>query len=143
MAVRKPRQGAVATARHAVGMEREMRLKIYEKELRRLLFDLRDHDFVVFEDSRDKERYVQFIVHDSAVLGEVGSRHWMPESSGLRRTSKYDLTQLDAVTGERASPVEVSTDGDGRFEISAPTHGHDWVAVLESKSHRSHKSNPR
>jgi len=68
-------------------MEREMRLQIYEKELRRLLLDLRDHDFVIFEDSRDTERYVQFMVHDSAVLGEVGSKHWMPESSGLRKTS--------------------------------------------------------
>ena len=64
-----------------------MRLQIYEKELRRLLFDLRDHDFVIFEDSRDTERYVQFMVHDSAVLGEVGSKHWMPEYSGLRKTS--------------------------------------------------------
>jgi len=68
-------------------MEREMRLLIYEKELRRLLLDLRDHDFVIIEDSRDPDRYVQFFVHDSAVLGEVGSRHWMPESSGLRKTS--------------------------------------------------------
>ena len=68
-------------------MERELRLSIYEKELRRLLYDLRDHDFVVFEDARDPERCVQFIVHDSAILGEVGSKHWMSESSGLRETS--------------------------------------------------------
>jgi hypothetical protein len=68
-------------------MERETRLQIYEKELRRLVLELRDHDYVIFEDSRDTERYVQFIVHDSAILGEVGSRHWMPESSGLRKTS--------------------------------------------------------
>jgi hypothetical protein len=83
----KPRQGAVADAFHAGGMEREMRLLIYEKELRRLLHDLREHDFVIFEDSRDPDRYVEFFVHDSAVLGEVGTRHWMPESSGLRKTS--------------------------------------------------------
>jgi len=101
MAVRKPRQGAVATARHAGGMEREMRLEIYEKELRRLLYDLDDHDFVVFEDSRGRERYVQFIVHDSAVLGEVGSRHWMPESSGLRKTS---VTALGCLGFEGGGP---------------------------------------
>ena len=76
---------------HAVSMDREMRLQMYEKELRRLLFDLRDHDFVIFEDSRDPDRYVQFMVHDSAVLGEVGSKHWMPESSGLRKTSATAL----------------------------------------------------
>jgi len=87
----KPRQGAVAHALHIGGMEREMRLLIYEKELRRLLLDLRDHDFVIFEDSREHDRYVQFFVHDSAVLGEVGSRHWMPQSSGLRKTSATAL----------------------------------------------------
>jgi len=68
-------------------MERELRLMIYEKELRRLLFEVRDHDYLIFEDARDAERYVQYIVHNSAVHGEVGSSHWIPESSGLRKTS--------------------------------------------------------
>ena len=78
-----------------------MRLQIYEKQLRRLLFELRDHDFVIFEDSRDTERYVQFLVHDSAVIGEVGSRHWMPESSGLRKTS---ITALGCLGFEGGGP---------------------------------------
>jgi hypothetical protein len=82
-------------------MEREMRLLIYEKELRRLLLGLREHDFVIFEDSRDPDRYVQFFVHDSAVLGEVGSRHWMPESSGLRKTS---VTALGCLGFEGEGP---------------------------------------
>jgi hypothetical protein len=68
-------------------MERDLRLLIYEKELRRLLFELRDHDYVIFEDSRDPNRYVQYLVHDSAVYGEVGSRQWLPEAEGLRRES--------------------------------------------------------
>jgi hypothetical protein len=68
-------------------MERDLRLLMYEKELRRLLFELRDHDYVVFKDSRDGDRYVQFIIHDSAVMGEVGSRHWLPEADGLRKVS--------------------------------------------------------
>jgi hypothetical protein len=68
-------------------MERDLRLLMYEKELRRLLFDLRDHDYTIFEDSRDGNRYVQFMVHDSAVLGEVGSRQWLPEAEGLREVS--------------------------------------------------------
>jgi hypothetical protein len=82
-------------------MEREMRLQIYEKELRRLVYELRDHDFVVFEDARDPERYVQFIVHDSAIQGEVGSRHWMPVSSGLRKTS---VTALGCIGFEGGGP---------------------------------------
>jgi len=68
-------------------MERDLRLLMYEKELRRFLFEMRDHDYLIFEDSRDGNRYVQFIVHDSAVLGEVGSRQWLPEADGLRKVS--------------------------------------------------------
>jgi hypothetical protein len=82
-------------------MERETRLQIYEKELRRLVLELRDHDYVIFEDSRDSERYVQYIVHDSAILGEVGSRHWVPESSGLRKTS---VTALGCLGFEGGGP---------------------------------------
>jgi hypothetical protein len=82
-------------------MERDLRLMVYEKELRRLLFEMRDHDYVIFEDSRDPNRYVQYFVHDSAVLGEVGSRHWMPESSGLRKTS---VTALGCLGFEGGGP---------------------------------------
>jgi hypothetical protein len=82
-------------------MEREMRLLVYEKELRRLLLELRDHDCLIFEDSRDTDRYVQYFVHESAVLGEVGSRHWMPESSGLRKTS---VTALGCLGFEGGGP---------------------------------------
>ena len=64
-----------------------MRLLMYEKELRRLVFELRDHDFVIFKDSRDGDRFVQFLVHDSAVYGEVGSRQWIAEAEGLRKES--------------------------------------------------------
>jgi hypothetical protein len=82
-------------------MEREMRLLIYEKELRSLLFELRDDDCVIFEDSRDGDRYVQYVVHESAILGEVGSRQWMPESSGLRKTS---VTALGCLGFEGGGP---------------------------------------
>ena len=68
-------------------MEREVRLLMYEKELRRLLVELRDHDYLIFEDSRDESRFVQYLVHDSAVYGEVGSRQWLPEAEGLRKES--------------------------------------------------------
>ena len=52
-----------------------------------MLLELQDHDYLVFEDSRDESHYVQYIVHDSAVLGEVGSRQWLPEAEGLRKVS--------------------------------------------------------
>ena len=82
-------------------MERDLRLMVYEKELRRLLFGLCDHDYVIFEDSRNDDHYVQFIVHDSAIFGEVGSKHWMPESSGLRKTS---VTALGCLGFEGGGP---------------------------------------
>lgn len=72
-------------------MERDLRLLTYEKELRRLLLELRDHDYVIFEDSRDGSRFVQFLVHDSAVYGEVGSRQWLPEAEGLRKEAATAL----------------------------------------------------
>src|SRR6202521_5489365 len=68
-------------------MERDLRLQMYEKELRRLVLELQDHNYIIFEDSRDESRYVQYLVHDAAVYGEVGSRHWLPESEGLRKES--------------------------------------------------------
>jgi hypothetical protein len=82
-------------------MRRDLRLLMYEKELRRLLFELRDHDYLIFEDSRDANRYVQFFVHDSAVLGEVGSRRWLPVADGLRKTSVAALGCLGFEGGER------------------------------------------
>lgn len=82
-----PRQRVVAALCQPRLMKRDMRLVVYEKELRRLVLDLRDHDYVVFEDSRDGSRYVQYLVHDSAVYAEVGSRHWLSESEGLRTES--------------------------------------------------------
>ncbi len=82
-------------------MERDWRLLMYEKELRRLLIELRDHDYVIFEDSRDENRYVQYFVHDSAVLGEVGSRQWLPEAEGLRQVS---ITALGCLGFEGGGP---------------------------------------
>jgi hypothetical protein len=82
-------------------MDRDLRLIVYEKELARLLFEMRDHDYVIFEDTRDPDRYVQYFVHDSAVLGEVGSRRWTPESSDLRKTS---VTALGCLGFEGGGP---------------------------------------
>jgi hypothetical protein len=80
-------------------MKRDLRLLIYEKELRRLLLELEDHDYLIFEDSRDDSRYVQYLVHEAAVYGEVGSRHWLPESEGLRKESVTALGCLGFEVG--------------------------------------------
>ena len=53
--------------------------------------------------------------------------------SGLRPKAKYRFTEFDPVTGGRSKPVEVTTDTNGHVHCPAPTHGHDWVAVLERK----------
>ena len=76
---------------HDVVVNREMRLLLYEKVLRTLLFDSCDHDYVVFTDSRLADRYVQFLVHDGAMYGEVGSRRWIAESQALRKESETAL----------------------------------------------------
>lgn len=89
--VRGSRHRAVAALCHAAAMHRDLRLVLYEKELRRLLIECREHDYAVFEDSRDEGRYVQFVIHDGAIYGEVGSRHWIPESEGLGRVSETAL----------------------------------------------------
>ncbi|MGD0093636.1 MAG: hypothetical protein ABSE73_27315, partial [Planctomycetota bacterium] len=50
---------------------------------------------------------------------------------GLAPEAKYRLTCFDPVTGERTQPIEIQTDADGSFCCPAPTHTHDWAAVLE------------
>ena len=82
-------------------MERDLRLLLYEKELWRLLFELRHNETVIFQDSRNSDHYVQYMVHDSAVLGEVGSRQWLPEAEGLRRVS---VTALGCLGFEGGGP---------------------------------------
>jgi hypothetical protein len=82
-------------------MKRDLRLVVFEKELRRLVLELTDHDYVVFSDSRDADRYVQYFVHDSAIYAEIGSRHWLPESDGLRKESVTALGCLGFEGGGR------------------------------------------
>lgn len=50
---------------------------------------------------------------------------------GLAAEAKYQLTYFDPVTGQRTKPVEVQADAGGSFNCPAPTHTHDWVAVLD------------
>lgn len=65
------------------GMKREIRLALFERALDRMLSDHENHDFVVFELRGRPDSYVQLMLHDGAILGEVGSRGWMAESQQL------------------------------------------------------------
>lgn len=54
-------------------MTREMRLQLFENELRRLLQSDVEHDYVIFRDVQDPDHYVQYMRHDRVIYGEVGS----------------------------------------------------------------------
>ncbi len=68
------RQTAVANVAGETGVKREIRLALFEKALSRLLSEREDHDFVIFELRDRPDSYVQYMLHDGAVFGEVGSR---------------------------------------------------------------------
>jgi len=67
------------------GVKRDIRLALFEKALNRLLVEREDHDFVIFELRGRPDSYVQYMLHDGAVLGEVGSRGWIAETQQLDR----------------------------------------------------------
>ena len=84
--VRKPprtRQTPVAGATDDLGVKREIRLALFEKALDRLMSERENRDFVIFELRGRPDSYVQFMLHDGALLGEVGSKGWIPESGPL------------------------------------------------------------
>jgi len=76
---------AVASVPDDSGVKREIRLALFEKALDQLLSDREDHDFVIFELRGSPDSYVQYLLHDGALLGEVCSRAWMPESHSLEK----------------------------------------------------------
>jgi hypothetical protein len=51
--------------------------------------------------------------------------------SHLQPTRKYELTQFDPVTGERAKPSPSQSDSEGNLVIPSPSHSHDWLVTLE------------
>ncbi len=82
-------------------MNRELRLQLFEKEMRRLLRSEVEHDYLVFCDLRDAERYVQYLRHDGALYGEVGCLQWTPGDRQLRRESETALGCLGFEGGGR------------------------------------------
>ena len=67
------------------GVKREIRLALFEKALNRLLVEREDHDFVIFELRGRPDSFVQYMLHDGALLGEVGCRGWLGETQQLDR----------------------------------------------------------
>lgn len=74
-----PRQTVVADAPDDWTVKREIRLALFEKAMDRLLSDPENRDFVIFEMRGSPDAFVQFMLHDGALLGEVGSRGWIRE----------------------------------------------------------------
>jgi hypothetical protein len=43
----------------------------------------------------------------------------------------YQVEMFDPITGERTAPSPSRTNDRGELRIEAPTHGHDWAAIVE------------
>lgn len=78
-----PRHTPVAAVQDDRNVKREIRLGLFEKALHQLLSGHEDRDFVIFELRRSPDAYVQYMFHDQALLGEVGSKGWIPEGELL------------------------------------------------------------
>ena len=73
------RPAAVANVPDEPGAKREIRLTLFEKAIDRLLSEPENGDFVIFELRDSADSYVQYMLHDTAILGEVSSRGWIAE----------------------------------------------------------------
>jgi hypothetical protein len=77
------RRTVVAGVPDDLGVKREIRLALFEKAINQLLSDNENHDFVLFEMRGSPESYVQYMLHDGALLGEVSSKGRALESDSL------------------------------------------------------------
>lgn len=82
---RRQRPAPIGSIPDDPGVKREIRLALFEKALDRLLAERENHDFVTFELRGRSESYVQYTLHDGALLGEVSSEGWIPEREPLDR----------------------------------------------------------
>ena len=55
-------------------MNDEARLELYRCEVARLLDGAKPNDYLTFQLEGDPDAYVQYMVHDGVLYGEVGSR---------------------------------------------------------------------
>ncbi|HMC26659.1 MAG TPA: DUF4038 domain-containing protein [Verrucomicrobiae bacterium] len=51
--------------------------------------------------------------------------------SSLGSNAKYSVTRFDPMLGMRTREGEVQTTANGTAQFAAPSHGHDWVLLLE------------
>ena len=75
----RKRPTAVANVPQEPGAKREIRLAVVEKAIDRLLSEPESGEFVIFELRGSPDSYVQYMLHDTAILGEVSSRGWIAE----------------------------------------------------------------
>ncbi len=52
---------------------------------------------------------------------------------GLKPGGQYRLTYFDPVTGGRTPPATLTPTPEGQCRCDPPSHGHDWVLLLEAK----------
>ncbi len=76
-------QTVVASLPDDFGVKREIRLALFEKAIDRVLSERENQDFVIFEIRGCPDSYVQYTLHDGAILGEAGSRGWIAEGELL------------------------------------------------------------
>ncbi len=72
-------------------MNRELRLRLFEKELSRLLRSRREHDYLIFSNVRDPGQYVLYMRHDGAIYGEAGAVTWVGGDVRLRGQAETAL----------------------------------------------------
>lgn len=77
------RPAVVVSIPDHTGVKRDIRLALFEKAIDRLLSERENRDFVIFEMSGSPNSYVHYMLHDGAILGEVGSRGWVAEGEQL------------------------------------------------------------
>lgn len=82
------RQAVVASIPDQTGVKREIRLALFEKALNRLLSQRENHDLVIFELRGRPDSYVQYMLHEDVVLGEVGSSGWRAEKNEQSDTER-------------------------------------------------------
>ena len=80
---RRTRTSPVPSIPQDPGAKRQIRLALFEAAIDRLLSESENRDFVIFELRGSADSYVQYMLHDSAVLGEVSSRGWISEGELL------------------------------------------------------------
>ncbi len=90
----RTRQTVVAGVPDDLGVKKAIRLALFEKAIDQLLSDNENHDFVLFEMRGSPESYVQYMLHDGSLLGEVSSKGRVLKGASL---DKERVTALGCI----------------------------------------------